>query len=296
MTGVYWAWKNYNLLGNPEFIGLAHYRRQFIFDESLKLPLKRWLPKADVYCFSDLKSAHNYISTEKLYCLLEKYDCFSTKKYNPNNLNDGHVYLSAKDRFYAIANFDPSIYDTMEDLVLSNHPEYKEEIEQLRKQPAHYLFNMFVFKREIFFEYCDFIFPILFELDRVNKFTTLSTRRAPGFLAEFLTSMFISHQERLGKIKLKELNTTFIEYTKTYELQSIKITALMLSRYLLNMLMCFLTLGKCNTLAKLKYKHQIMVSSKRQNPNNVTKPAQIFIKLLNSLARICIALGRYLTI
>ncbi|WP_298497297.1 DUF4422 domain-containing protein, partial [uncultured Helicobacter sp.] len=27
MTGIYWAWKNYDKLGNPEYIGLCHYRR-----------------------------------------------------------------------------------------------------------------------------------------------------------------------------------------------------------------------------------------------------------------------------
>ena len=35
MTAVYWAWKNYEELGNPDYIGLMHYRRHFIFDENI---------------------------------------------------------------------------------------------------------------------------------------------------------------------------------------------------------------------------------------------------------------------
>ena len=34
LTAVYWAWKNYEKLGNPDYIGLMHYRRHFIFRES----------------------------------------------------------------------------------------------------------------------------------------------------------------------------------------------------------------------------------------------------------------------
>ena len=29
LTALYWAWKNYDKLGNPDYIGLMHYRRQF---------------------------------------------------------------------------------------------------------------------------------------------------------------------------------------------------------------------------------------------------------------------------
>lgn len=32
LTGIYWAWKNLDKLGNPDYIGLNHYRRQFAFD------------------------------------------------------------------------------------------------------------------------------------------------------------------------------------------------------------------------------------------------------------------------
>lgn len=30
MTGMYWLWKNYEKIGNPEYIGTCHYRRFFI--------------------------------------------------------------------------------------------------------------------------------------------------------------------------------------------------------------------------------------------------------------------------
>ena len=48
MTVLYWAWKNYEKLGNPDYIGLMHYRRHFIF--------KDWsMPKGGRWTF-DLSS------------------------------------------------------------------------------------------------------------------------------------------------------------------------------------------------------------------------------------------------
>ena len=31
-TGIYWTWKNYEKLGNPDYIGFMHYRRLFAFE------------------------------------------------------------------------------------------------------------------------------------------------------------------------------------------------------------------------------------------------------------------------
>ena len=33
LTGIYQAWKNYDKLGNPDYIGFIHYRRLLVFNE-----------------------------------------------------------------------------------------------------------------------------------------------------------------------------------------------------------------------------------------------------------------------
>ena len=33
LTAIYWAWKNYDKLGNPDYIGFMHYRRLLVFNE-----------------------------------------------------------------------------------------------------------------------------------------------------------------------------------------------------------------------------------------------------------------------
>lgn len=49
LTALYWAWKNYDKLGNPDYIGFMHYRRHFILNEKAKLPKKRYLNQLPTY-------------------------------------------------------------------------------------------------------------------------------------------------------------------------------------------------------------------------------------------------------
>lgn len=214
LSRVFYAWKNYQLLGNPDFIGMVHYRRQFIFNESLKLPDARWLPKAPVFVFPTIVQASSYIkSKDAINILNQGYDLLCTKKYDCRDLGDGENYQSCKDRYLAIG-CNPDLYDLMEKLLLEYDSSYKTEVEELRRDTKHYLFNMFVMKKDLFNKYCEMMFTILFKLDDANKdANSFTVKRSPGFLAEFLTSMFISHEIRVSGIKHKELNTTFIETT-----------------------------------------------------------------------------------
>ena len=36
LTSMYWAWKNYDKLGNPDYIGFMHYRRHLNFNTEKK--------------------------------------------------------------------------------------------------------------------------------------------------------------------------------------------------------------------------------------------------------------------
>ena len=227
MTGIYWAWKNYDKLGTPDVIGLSHYRRFFIFNESLPLPNKVWLPNSSCYIFNDFSSASPYIDTAFAYDYFkEGYDCIAPKKYDARLLCPESItkIKSCEERFYQIAKFDPTIYQKMEKLVLQVDESYSYEIEKLRESPSHHVFNMFLMKKELFFDYCEFIFPILLKLNTQLPITTDATiNRAPGYLSEFLTSIFISHSIRCRGIKLKELNTCFLKFSKSQEELNLKI-------------------------------------------------------------------------
>lgn len=210
MTAVYWLWKHYDKIGNPEFIGLSHYRRFFAFNEHIPLAGCTWLPHSSTIIYDRLANVADHISVNYAKKLFDKgYSILTTRQYDAALLGNGD--RSCRERFGHISNWDIGLYDIMESLVLKTNPDYAPEIQALRDHGSHYLFNMFVMKRGLFFAYCEFIFPILLELQKhVPASEDAAMLRAPGFLAEFLTSMFISHQLRCNKTAVKELNTIYI--------------------------------------------------------------------------------------
>lgn len=214
MTALFWAWKNYDKLGNPDYVGLSHYRRHFAFNEKAPLPYKNWLPECQTFMFEGLFEDYlNLVDSSHCLKLITRYDCLTTYEYDTKKQNPNREYKTLKDRYCELSQLDGALYDVMKNFIVQNYPSYKEDIELFEKRTDHHLFNMFVMRKDIFFEYCQLIFPTLFEIKRhlVKSNLNFSQMRAPGFLAEFITSIFIRHCERLNIAKTKNLNVLFLD-------------------------------------------------------------------------------------
>ncbi len=162
MTAIYWAWKNYDLLGNPDYIGLCHYRR--------------------VINKEDCTSALNFDITASVW---------------ENHLQLGMQFIDfhhTNDLNYAVSMLDPSFNDV---------------IKKYLAQKKGYFLNIFIMKKELFFEYCETIFPILFKIhENINYSTyTVYNKRMPAFVAERLTGIFIKSKEK--KYSVKEITVKF---------------------------------------------------------------------------------------
>ncbi len=175
LTALYWAWKNYDQLGNPDFIGLMHYRRHFVFREG----------EVRVYTLSGMGGEHyleelNY-SPEKLQKMLE--DC------------DFACHLGKVDGIYRhyLDNHRQSDLDLALKLVCDLYPEYAADARAYMEQSVGNFCNMFLFPRKLFFEYCRWIFRILEEFE---KQVDISEKRL--FISERLTGIFIYHLMQKG--------------------------------------------------------------------------------------------------
>lgn len=207
MSVVYWMWKNLVRMGDPDYVGLAHYRRFFIFDESTPLPEVRWFPKSETYLYADESRFRRAIDSSACVELLRKHDVLCSFRYAASNLVRGDRYSRCRDRFVDMLGPDKGfLYDEMERLVLAARPDFAAEIEYMRLHTDHYVCNMFVMPRETFSEYCEFVFPILFRIAELNgEDRDPQTARAPGFISEFLTSIYLAHLKRTGKLRMKEM-------------------------------------------------------------------------------------------
>lgn len=184
MTGIYWAWKNYDKIGSPEYIGFMHYRSLFNFSyyPKYKENFMTNIGYTEYEVMNVLKDV-DFISGK----FIEQE--YGVRDYLTNYYNEG----VRKELFEKV------------DKILQQQfgSEYEDWLNGKIEGPYK---NMFVTKREIFFDYCNWIFPILFRLYedvKDYKYKNQYEARALGYIAETLTGFFFYRLSK--KCSYKEL-------------------------------------------------------------------------------------------
>mgnify|MGYP000010889875 FL=1 len=188
MTALYWAWKNYDKLGNPDYIGLMHYRRHFVLNEGKKIVYN--IQNFDSNTYFDIIG----YSEEKMQKIVNGCD-FVTHM--------GHVQNVYR---HFIENQRKTDIDLANEIVLEKYPEYKAIMEEYYSGDDSNFCNMNIFSKKIFFEYCEWIFDILGEFE---KRVDINEKRF--FISERLTGLFIAKIMKDEQLKYKILPISFID-------------------------------------------------------------------------------------
>jgi len=177
MTTVYWAWKNYDAIENPDYIGFMHYRRHFIFDDKME--------KASYECMDICEDYYNQIKYDekRIIDLLEDCDFICTKPQWRQSMYE-HFRL----------NHEIQDLDTTVKILKEKYPEYATAADTYLNGHDAYFCNMFIFPRDIFFQYAEWFFDITLELMKQIDFTYKRL-----FVSEWLTGIFITHLIQNGK-------------------------------------------------------------------------------------------------
>lgn len=176
MTAVYWAWKNYDKLGNPDYIGLNHYRRFFVF-EKLKSPYQE-AKDIDGKFFDRIKYSQENISS-----LLSEGDYIAPMPSSRQSVRLNYA------RAHRIEDLQ-----LVEKIIADKYPQYLNAARSYLDGNKAYFHNMFVFDKETFFEYCEWMFDILFEFENASEFPPDRM-----FISERLTGIFLTKLEEDGK-------------------------------------------------------------------------------------------------
>lgn len=181
LTALYHAWKNLS----ADYLGLAHYRRHFA------------RKKPGLLC----KNKFPFVLTSKeAASLLEQYDILLPKKRN--------YFIETNYSQYIHAHPEEPLLKTKE-LIHTLYPDYDSAFLQVMNSKTGHRFNMFVMKKELFDDYCTWLFHILFELEKsldVSSYDTYN-KRVYGFLAERLLDVYITKHN----LSYKELPVLFME-------------------------------------------------------------------------------------
>lgn len=180
LTGLYWAWKNLDC----DYVGLVHYRRHLKGDLSFNVndKIKKILSKQDVNA------------------LLENNDIILPKK---RNYIIETLYSHYKNTMYV----EP--LDITGEIIKEKYPKYLKEFENLKKRRTAHMFNMFIMKKDIMDKYCEWLFDILFELEKRVDATQYSAFHARfyGRISELLLDVWLIE----NNLKYEELKVVDIE-------------------------------------------------------------------------------------
>lgn len=186
LTCHYWAWKN---LKNVDIVGLNHYRRYFDFT-------KKWPQfSADKHFIQSddfLNQDYYFPDLDKL---LSKYDIILpiARHWRVSNTQQYADYHIAKD------------WEMLRQIIKKRHPEYmpafKKTMDHSNKSAGY---NMFITQWKHFDAYSEWLFDILFEVERrVPPIDDPIQSRIYGYMSERLINVFCDHHHlRIKNIPL----------------------------------------------------------------------------------------------
>ncbi|MBT8903518.1 glycosyltransferase [Lactobacillus delbrueckii subsp. bulgaricus] len=180
LTAMYWIWKNDS---SSKYISIEHYRR-FFMDPNALVP--KVCPK------------------EKIEGYLEKGKIVlpSITKWH---MSVGDIYREShvgKD------------LDNVANIIAKEQPEYVADFNQVMSGRDQHELNMMVLPKAIFDEYCEWLFNILFKLEKETDLSDRSKyqQRMYGFMSERLEDVWLKHNEYNSEVR--ELPIYFVLDTK----------------------------------------------------------------------------------
>jgi hypothetical protein len=185
LTALYWAWKNLN----SDIIGLSHYRRYFLFNYKIIFNTDR-IPICTIN--ANILNSIN-IDNQEIIELLTKYDIIlpKIKKITKS------IYDDYKE--------DPACFEKdlkiTKNIILMKYPDMINSIEYVFTKKSIYSYNMFLMKKVEFDSYMNWLFDILFEVEKsidIREYNKVQGR-VYGFIAERIFNVYIYHNKFLIK-------------------------------------------------------------------------------------------------
>ncbi len=172
LTGLYWVWKNVQC----DIVGICHYRRYFIENE-------------------------DFLTASRIETLLSgDYDAIlPTSSFTH--------YKNTRDH-YAHEHYEKDLL-TLREILSELSPESLPAFDLSLNCNLMSAWNMLITRKEIFDEYCSWLFPILFEAEKridISSYDTFQGRLF-GYLSERLIRVFfLNHTYRIYETEVRLMN------------------------------------------------------------------------------------------
>lgn len=207
LTTQYWAWKNVK----AEYYGFCHYRRYFDFSEEKHTENLYGEVMDDhigwetrpVYHMDDESIARAVQGCDVVTTGVNDFSSFPEEYSDPLDLYRRSPYLHEED------------LERIMRILVARHPDFEQDVDAYMTGHTSCFCNMFIMRKELFFRYCDWLFPLLEEFcsDWDTELLSHESLRTPGHLAERLLNVFLMHERRLNPgLVWKELQCVHFEH------------------------------------------------------------------------------------
>ena len=215
LTVLYWAWKNVK----ADFYGLCHYRRYISFSDRTY---------SDSYnksgiLFEQVLSQGSIDKYElenqgKMCCTIQKSDIITTPPEDVTCSGDGNhrtVYGLCEDRR---RDFDMRGVELLFEVIEKKYPKFLSSSKKYFNSQYAKFYNCFVMKKELFDEFCEFLFGTLFEVEKKldTQYYNVWKTRMPGFLGEHLFGIFLEYYTDLNNINVSVRELVFFQETQVF--------------------------------------------------------------------------------
>lgn len=192
LTGLYWLWKN---LPGTENVGITHYRRYFtVQPDSLK-------GKINEYINGLIHGPVRLASAQFMDNLLVNNDVIVT---NNQEIPQGMTVEGE----YCQAHYARDL-QFVRNVIQGRFPEYVDDFEMVMTGTHYHHYNMMYTRRALFNAYCEWLFNILFEVERNIDISNYDSyqQRVFGFLSERMMDVWLRHNH----LRVKELRVVKAE-------------------------------------------------------------------------------------
>ncbi len=169
LTGLYWMWKNLD----ADYLGMVHYRRYF-------------------------RTPHKKFGKNRMDFVLREEEALELLEQNDLILPQKRYYIiETLYSHYAHTHYEEHL-SCMRQIIEEKCADYLEAFDRVMKKRSAHMYNMFIARRDICDSYCQWLFPLLMELeDRTDpdRYSAYQARLI-GRVGELLLDVWIEKNQK----------------------------------------------------------------------------------------------------
>lgn len=209
LTAQYWAWKN----AEADYYGFFHYRRYLSFSNE-KMLTDDWQNVEEDRFTKTIIEKYGW-TEETMRSEIEKYDFIISEEKDVSKMPDHNT--DVYEQYKKGNQLHIEDLNLVRDILEEKYPEYLLTFDSYIHGQKTCFCNLYIMKKDIFNEYMEWLFNILFEFEKRSDMSDYSIEglRTPGHLAERLCTLFYIYKAEHDKtVKIKSLQTVIINNTE----------------------------------------------------------------------------------